>query len=429
MKQRNSVICCGIVVLFLNLQVSHCQDYSKQPDYVYKNNIRFVEIYRQGSDLTQPLIELNSNQKLIIQFDDLNQETKSYSYQLIHCTYDWKVSDLLLMQYMQGFETYQIFDFELSSNTTQLFTRYWFTFPNEYMRPTISGNFIIKVFETDNPDEVLFTRRLMVLEDKVTIEGKIRNASDVTLRSTHQELYFTLNTSKVYIQDIYNDLKIIITQNNRWDNAITDLKPQFVSNGTIQYNYQSGESAFSGGNQYRFLDLKTLQLIIEPVLKVEFRNNNYHVLLRPDLPRTFRNFQMINDINGRYVIYNQETYGTGIDPDYAYVYFSVPVDQPFEDGDIYLTGGFTFGELLEQYRMEYNEINNRYELVTLLKQGYYNYQYAYKKRGETKGDVSLIEGSFAETENDYTIYVYLRQQGDLSHKLVGVSYLNSFRDR
>jgi len=399
-----------------------------QPDYVYKQNIRFPEILGNGSDLTQPVIELNSSQHLLVRFDDLDQSTKSYSYQVIHCTHDWKPSDLLFMQYMQGFETYEIFDYHFSSNTTQPYTHYEFTFPNEYMRPTISGNFIMKVFETGNPDEVIFTRRFMVLEPKVPVSGKVRYASDVSIRSTHQEVYFTVNTSGVQVQDVFNDLKVVITQNNRWDNAITGLRPQFVSTGTVQYNYQSGETAFPGGNQYRYLDLKTMQIIVEPISKVSFDQGRYHILLRTDEPRTARNFQMLNDINGRYIVYNQDTYGTGIDPDYAYIYFSLAADEQY-DGDVYITGGFAFGELLPANRMEYNPSYGTYEAVIQLKQGYYNYQYAIKKRGDSKGDITPVEGSFAESENDYTIYVYVRQPGDLAHKLVGIQHLNSLRDR
>jgi hypothetical protein len=129
------------------------------------------------------------------------------------------------------------------------------------------------------------------------------------------------------------------------------------------------------------------------------------------------------------VVYNQDTYNTRIDPDYAYVYFSIPMDEPLEGGDIYLTGGFTFGELLDQYRMEYNPREQTYELVTQLKQGYYNYMYAFKKRDGSTGDLTPVEGSFAECENDYAIYVYVRQPGDITHKLVGLTYINSFRDR
>lgn len=422
----------SILFLLLYAMADHtlqAQFVPRQPDYVYKPNIRFPEIFRDGSDLSQPVIELNTTQKLLIRFDDTDQGSKTYSYRVIHCTADWQPSDLLFMQYMQGFEAYDIFDFHFSSNCTQPYTHYEFKFPNEYMRPTIPGNFLMVVYENGDPEDVVFTRRFMVVDNKVTIDAKVRNASNVEIRSTHQEVYFTVNVPNINIQDYYNDLKVVITQNNRWDNAITDIKPQFISTGKVQYNFQSGENAFPGGNQYRFIDLKTIQLVKEPILRINFDQGRYHILLRPDLVRNYRNFQLLNDINGKYVVYNQDTYNTRIDPDYAYVYFSIPMDEPLEGGDIYLTGGFTFGELLDQYRMEYNPREQTYELVTQLKQGYYNYMYAFKKRDGSTGDLTPVEGSFAECENDYAIYVYVRQPGDITHKLVGLTYINSFRDR
>lgn len=400
-----------------------------RPDYVYVPYIRFPEIYRDGAVQTMPIIELNSGQRLRIGFDDLNQGTQRYSYQVIHCNYDWTPSDLVFLQYMTGFETYEIFDYKFSTNTTQPYTHYWFYFPNENMRPTIPGNYILRVFKTDQPDETIFTRRFMVVEQRIGIDAKVRYASNVQLRNTHQEVYFTLNTGGLTIQDAYNDLQVVIMQNNRWDNIKHDIPPQFISPGRYIYNYANGETAFPAGNQYRFLDLKTLMLIIEPINKVLIDQGKYHILLRPDIIRTYRNFQMLPDINGRFVIYNQDTYGTNIDPDYAYVYFSLPAEFPFDEGDVYLTGGFSFGLLLDQYKLQYNEKYRTYELVTQLKQGYYNYMYVVRNKKTGESITFLTEGDFAETENDYTILVYVRQPGDQTHKLYGVTHINSLKDR
>lgn len=269
----------------------------------------------------------------------------------------------------------------------------------------------------------------MVVEQRVEVDAKVRYASDVKYRNTHQEVYFTLNTEGLTVQDAYNDLKVVIMQNNRWDNIKYDFPPQFMSPGKYVYNYATGETAFPAGNQYRFLDLKTLTLNIEPINKVFIDQGKYHVLLRPDVIRVYRNFQMLPDINGRYVIYNQDTYGTSIDPDYAYVYFSLPAEFPFEEGDVYLFGGFTLSQLSEQYKMQYNEKFRMYELVTQLKQGYYNYMYVVKNKKTDESITSVTEGDFAETENDYTIFVYIRQPGDLAHKLYGVAHINSLKDR
>lgn len=425
----NKILLYCIIVVISSLFFQATSQVYVQPDYVNVPYIRFPEIYIDGAVQTMPIIELHSNQRLRISFDDLNQGTERYSYQVLHCNYDWIPSDLVFMQYINGFETYEIFDYKFSTNTTQPYTRYWFYFPNEFMRPTIPGNYIMRVFKTDNPDETVFTRRFMVVEQRVGIDAKVRYASDVQKRNTHQEVYFTLNTGGLTIQDAYNDLKVVIMQNNRWDNIKYNIPPQYMSPGKYVYNYANGETTFPAGNQYRFLDLKTLMLIVEPISKILIDNGKYHILLRPDIIKTYRNFQMLPDINGRYVIYNQDTYGTSIDPDYAYVYFSLPADFPFEEGDVYLTGGFTMGQLFEPYKMQYNEKYRMYELVTQLKQGYYNYMYVVKNKKTGESITSLTEGDFAETENDYTIFVYIRQPGDMTHKLYGVAHINSLRDR
>lgn len=400
------------------------------PDYIYQSNIRFPEVYKTGSDQTNNIIELNSNQQLIFQFDDIDNDLKNLSYQVIHCNPDWTVSDLLHMQYMQGFESYNITESHFSQNTTQLYTHYSFTFPNEFMKPTISGNFIMKVFDTNDPDKIYFTRRFMVVQSVVSFpEAKVRYASDVMLRNTHQELYFTINTENIMVQDYINDFKVNIIQNNRWDNAIFGLTPQYILNTEVRFNYTNGESSFAAGNQYRFIDIKTLQLINEPIVDIKIDGGRYHIRLREEVIRKYKNYQNRPDINGRYTVYNQDGFSTTIDPDYAILYFSLPNDPELKGKDVYLIGSFSFGTMLDTYKMKYDEYNDNYWLAMPFKQGYYNYMYAVKDPKTGLGDVTPVEGSYTECENDYTIMVYVRRPGDITHKLVGVQYINSLINR
>ncbi|MDF1673975.1 MAG: DUF5103 domain-containing protein, partial [Vicingaceae bacterium] len=54
------------------------------------------------------------------------------------------------------------------------------------------------------------------------------------------------------------------------------------------------------------------------------------------------------------------------------------------------------------------------------KQGYYNYAYCFVKDGsKNTGDISVIEGSHYEAENEYSILVYHRGVNDYYDKLVG----------
>ena len=75
--------------------------------------------------------------------------------------------------------------------------------------------------------------------------------------------------------------------------------------------------------------------------------------------------------------------------------------------------------------MIYNFDLNAYEAKILLKQGYYNYEYVFLENMSKTGDATFLEGSYWETKNEYTIFVYHRQPGDSYDQLVGVGFVNS----
>ena len=70
-----------------------------------------------------------------------------------------------------------------------------------------------------------------------------------------------------------------------------------------------------------------------------------------------------------------------------------------------------------------------YVCSMVLKQGYYNYHYMFLPHGTNIGDVSQIEGNYWETENDYTIFIYYREDGDISDKLISIKKLKSTQRR
>jgi len=56
----------------------------------------------------------------------------------------------------------------------------------------------------------------------------------------------------------------------------------------------------------------------------------------------------------------------------------------------------------------------------LLKQGFYNYQYVLvKKKKNLIIDETFIEGNHWETQNKYTIFLYLQEEGTVYDKLIG----------
>ena len=402
-------------------------DYLRYADYVYKENIKTVLLNMKGWDFSPPLIRFDSDEKLVLRFDDLDGGHKTYYYTIIHCDAKWRPSDLQPQEYIDGFYDDRLSDYNPSFNTEVSFTHYSLEFPNRNMRPKIPGNYIFKVFLDGDREDVVLTRKFMVYEQAVSVSGDVRQARQVSLRDFKQELNFSINTHDYRIDNPYNDITVVIKQNGRWDNVIHDLEPRSVSGNTISYDYDS-EIIFDGGNEFRYFDTKSLKHSTARIDQINMRPEFKEVILREDLPRKNKSYIFEHDINGRYYIQNEHGYDQHLESDYAMVNFTLPMAVPFRDGNIYLAGEFTDWNYNKSNLMEYNYNKNAYQASMLLKQGYYNYMYMYLEDGEDRPDISMVEGNHSETENEYTILVYHRRQGTFFDRLIGMKHLNTHDD-
>jgi len=84
------------------------ENYLRFEDYVYNNSIKTILFHKEGWELATPIIQLHSDEKLELSFDDLETDVKNYRYTIIHCNALWKQSDLIQQEYILGFtEDYQ----------------------------------------------------------------------------------------------------------------------------------------------------------------------------------------------------------------------------------------------------------------------------------------------------------------------------------
>jgi len=103
-----------------------------------------------------------------------------------------------------------------------------------------------------------------------------------------------------------------------------------------------------------------------------------------------------------------------------FVHITLPTKQPYFDGQLYLGGEFNYNLLNDISRLKYDANSGMYYQTLLLKQGGYNYQYWFVPKGSTKASVEKVDGSYWETRNEYTIYVYHRAWGERYDRLIGV---------
>jgi hypothetical protein len=399
-----------------------CAEFPNE-NITYDPSIHTVELYKKGFEMSAPVFQLNSTEHLELEFDDFDSGSKAYKYTIRHCESDWSTSaDLMQTEYINGFSEENIRDFEYSLNTMVRYVHYQAKFPNRNIAPKISGNYLLIVY-LDDPSEPVFTRRFMVTEaTMVTIEGAVHQAPDD--RQAKQQIDFMIRLNGFRVMDINRELKVIVQQDDRWDNALRNIKPRTMMGEDLDYRYDNN-NVFNGGSPYRNFDIKTLSSQTERIDKIKWDTAN-EVLLLPDKPRTYKNYVYDKDINGRFLIKNEvDADNSAIEADYAWVHFFLPFPAEMTSGDFYIMGALTNWRMDESSRMRYNSDYRRYEKVLLFKQGYYNYIYVTLKKGDTRGDEFMIEGSHWETPHIYTIYVYYRPSGAQTDQLIAVQNINS----
>jgi len=401
-------------------------DYIDESNRILKSNIKTVLFHRDGWEMSPPLIRYNKDEKLKLSFDDLDGDVKEYVYTIVHCDANWEPSDLRKDEYIDGYYEDYILDYSFSLNTIQPFTHFKLIFPTVDLAPILSGNYILKVF-VEHEDSVSFTRRFMVVESKVEIEGKIKQATMIKDRNYMQEVDFSIETGGYRIVNAYRDLKVVIIQNGRWDNAIRELKPKMIIGNTYDYNYDL-ENVFDGGNEFRSFDTKSLSYNTENVIKIDNSYDGIDIYLRELERRTFQVYKTEDDINGQMKVKTEDYPNTETEAEYGNIHFFLPYAAPMLDADMYIIGQFTDWRYSEESKMAYNYKRKGYDKTMLLKQGYYNYHYILRYHNQSVGDVSFIEGNHWETENNYTIFVYNRELGDDYDRLIGVKHINSLNE-
>lgn len=397
-------------------------------NFIYEENIQTVLLFQESSNDHMPVLGLGADDRLTLLFDQLGTENEYFQYTFVHCNSDWTPSDLQPMQYLEGNMFDNIESFQYANNTYFKYVHYRLSFPNEKIKPKLSGNYLLKVYRNFNEGELILTRRFYVLDSKIGITGTAAPATRPDYRFNKQEIDFTANTKNYLVINPFQDTRVVIMQNYWQDNAITNLKPQFVNGQDLIYNYEE-ENVFGGINEFRFFDTRSLRFASMNVDKKYFFEGAYHTRLIPDEIKAFKRHVNLIDYNGKRVVDNKDGNDGNIDGDYTWVYFTLKSEVPLPDS-VYVMGELTDWRIQERFKMTYNHANKAYEGKALLKQGFYDYMYVTTPQNPAElPETTFTEGNYFDTENDYHIFYYVRNQFLDYHELLGFKRINSNTSR
>ena len=402
---------------------------AQEPDKIYKPYIATAQLFQYGNQQQLPVYTLNSGDRFQLEFDDLEGNYKNYYYTYQLCNYNWIPVNLSPFDYIKGFTQNRITTYRYSSIALTRYTHYQAILPEQNSLPIRSGNYMVKIFIDGDTSKLAFTKRLLVVENKATVAASVVQLLSTQNFTTYQKVRFTVTTSDINAFSAAQQIKVVVLQNNRWDNAQKDIVPTFVRGNVLDYSNEN-IAQFPGGKEWRWLDLRSFRLQSDRIDHADYGKTFTNMYVIADIDRSTQRYVYYPDYNSSYNIVTYESINPFWQGDYATVKFSfaAPGGKPFTGKNIYLAGQFTGFEPSDKFKMRFNESTGLYEASVFMKQGYYAYTYLLE---DEKGldYTNILEGNYWETENNYTVLVYYKSFTDRTDQLIGVGEINSRRDR
>ncbi len=376
-------------------------------------NIKTVTFVQNGQNAV-PIFNLGDSFEL--QFDDLFGNEANYYFSITHCDYDWTPSQLSRNEFLNGFDELRIQDYTNSFNSLQSYSHYRLALPNKQTQFRVSGNYMIKILNESK--EVVFSRKLILYEDIVSVPLQIKRARNITLSTQKHNLDFSITSQNLNFQNPLTNVKVMLLQNGKINSAITNIKPQFTIGNDLIYRYDA-ETQFWAGNEFYFFENKNIRAANNSIAYVDSKGGLYNSHLYINDARKNNPYTYYPDIDGNFLINNINATNNEIEADYAWVFFTLSAPTYFGNKPIYVNGMFNNYALTDENKMDYNAAKGVYEKAILIKQGFTNYQYVVADPKGTIDEENAIDGNFYQTENNYFVLVYYRENNQRYDRIIG----------
>jgi hypothetical protein len=382
-------------------------------------NIKTISFLQNGQNVI-PIFRLGDSFQFV--FDDLYGTEANYFYTITHCDYDWKPSQLAKQEYLNGFDDQRIQDYSNSLTTLQLYSHYRLTFPNRLTQFRVSGNYMIKILDDDK--NIVFTKKFILYEELVSVPMQVRRARNVAVVEKKHNIEFSIKSAIINFQSPLQNVKVMLLQNGKFDSAITNIKPQFTIGNDLIYRYDK-ETQFWAGNEFLFFENKDIRAANNSIASIDSKGGLYNAYLYLSQARANSPYTYYPDINGNYIVKNIGRENNEIEADYAWVFFSLSAPAFYEKKSIYVNGMFNNFAIGEENKMDYNPEKGIYEKALLIKQGFTNFQYVIADSNGKIDEENAIDGNFFQTEDNYFVLVYYRENNQRYDRIIGKGIASS----
>ncbi|SHF04235.1 protein of unknown function [Fodinibius roseus] len=380
-------------------------------------NIRSLQLHPRERPGRPPVVTLGTDEQLILSFDDLSPQSRQYRVQVTHRNRNWMQSTIPASAYLEGFSYTHIQQSEQSLTRDPSYRHVEYPFPNDKLKPKVSGNYLLEVYEYQG-DRLLFSMPFFVTEDEGYLETRIETL--FAQRQDSRPLHQLLSSFRYpgFVEFPQFDLSLSYVQNQFWGRM---RAADFLS--TAEPGHITGrldrEAAFLADEAFRLLDIRAFDAdgrrITEyqpgtrpPTLILRRDVQNLDMDLNPPFSPTQHIGALVDDRSGRY----------------ARVRFSLEAGRSVSPSDeLHIVGDFNNWMISNANKMRFDASEGLWKAEALIKQGTYAYKYV-RVTQNTIDNLSL-EQSFRPVRQQYLSFVYFKdpdQQFDRLLNTEQVSY-------
>ncbi len=409
-------------ILFLVLIPCSLLQSKAQVQQIFDPNVRTLTLTVNDDPTLPPYMPLSGRQHIDIEWDEMSHNYKRYVYHIDHCDWNWEPTDgIFESDFLEGLNDQLIEDYQKSFNTTQIYTHYWLRIPQKELRLRLSGNYRLRIYEEDadrEEEQPVLEARFCIYENSAGIITQLSSNTDIDFNRDHQQMTLSVGYGSLSVFDPQRELKVVVMQNRRWDCRVENLVPNVRKANGIEFTHNR-QLIFPGGNEYHRFEILDVHRTAVGVERINWFEPYYHATLFPVQPD--RAYSYSEDQNGVYVVRSADDIDDATTAEYIVVHFFLQSPR-LQGGDVYVSGRWSGQTFNPDCKMEYDDVNREYHAALLLKQGYYSYEFV-----QQDALTARTMGSFFETENEYQVLVYYREQGARYDRLVGYSIVHNSR--
>ena len=383
-----------------------------EPMAVSDTTIRSIQLHPTHHSDAPPILELESGQTLTLRFERVATGSMQYRMSIEHVRPDWTSSGMSPEMYLDGFPELVIGSGMVSRNTRTSYRQYSVEFPQAGFRILRSGNYLLRVTEDGNGDEV-FSIPFFVSEDEGSIQAdiEIRTAISRQVSTTHRPVADYRLPG--FVDQPQFDLSFVFTQNRFWGSHREADELDFSAPGQVRFEL-SNELSFPGNRDFRRLYLRDITQQQRGVVEAFPGETPPRIILQDDIAEVNNSPIESSTFPGSFGRPNM-----GLNAEYANVVF--PFDAaipPDSNSSIHLLGDFNFWLPGAENRLSFDEESGRWTTQLLIKEGVYRYKYVLIKNG--KIDDLYFDNFFSNRTQQYHAFVYMYDSREFYHRLLKV---------